>query len=435
VNVLLRGGRVITETSSDVADVLIEDGRIFDVGVKLDAPQGVTIVDAEGCWVGPSFVDLHTHLREPGREEAETIESGARAGALGGYGALVAMPNTDPALDTPALVAFVLSRGAVTPLDIAVAGAITQGRQGEKLAPIAEMAALGVRLFTDDGSGVQNAAVMRKALTYAKSLGVRLAQHCEDDALAADGSMNEGALSSRLGLVGRPTLSEELMVLRDIELVRLTGCPLHFMHLSTRRSVDLVRAARSEGLPVTCEVTPHHLTLDEEALESYDPIFKVHPPLRSRRDVEGLREALVSGDIDAVATDHAPHASELKDLPFDEAPAGMLNLEHAGSLAYEALGEDASVHTFFSVMSRAPARIAHLRQVDKHPDHSAHGGGMVAGEDANVVVFDPAACWQVDRFALASRASNTPYDQREMRGRVRALVVRGALVVNEGSLT
>jgi dihydroorotase len=435
VSFIVRGGRVITETTSDVADVLITEGRISEVGRNLAAPKGASVIDAQGCWVGPSFVDLHTHLREPGREEAETIASGAQAGALGGYGALVAMPNTEPALDTPALVSFVLARGAQTPLDIAVAGAITQGRAGEKLAPMAEMAALGVRIFTDDGTGVQNAAVMRKALTYAKSLGVRLAQHCEDDALAAGGSMNEGALSSRLGLIGRPALSEELMVLRDIELVRLTGCPLHFMHLSTRRSLDLVAAARAEGLPVTCEVTPHHLTLDESALESYDPIFKVHPPLRSRRDVEGLREALVAGDIDAVATDHAPHASELKDLPFDEAPPGMLNLEHAGSLVYEALGDQPSAHTFFSVMSRTPARIAQLRREDKHPDHSAHGGGMTAGEDANVIVFDPDARWRVDRFALASRATNTPYDEREMRGRVRALVVRGSLVVQDGTLT
>ena len=207
----------------------------------LDAPSGAKEINAEGCWVGPGFVDLHTHLREPGREEAETIESGARAGALGGYSALVAMPNTEPALDTPAMVSYVLARGATTPLDIAVAGAITQGRRGERLAPMAEMAALGVRLFTDDGSGVQNPALMRRALTYAKALGVRLAQHCEDEQLAAGGVMNESALSSRLGLVGRPTLAEELMVLRDLELVRLTGCPMHFMHLSTR---SLARARR-----------------------------------------------------------------------------------------------------------------------------------------------------------------------------------------------
>ncbi|MGH3733240.1 MAG: dihydroorotase [Acidimicrobiales bacterium] len=434
MSILLRGGLIISPSSSDVGDVLIVDGRIRDVGALLDVPMGATVIDAEGCWVGPSFVDLHSHLREPGREEAETIETGARAGALGGYGALVAMPNTEPALDTAALVAYVLSRGATTPLDIAVAGAITQGRQGEKLAPMSEMAALGVRLFTDDGIGVQNPALMRRALAYAKSLGVRLAQHCEDEQLAAGGSMNEGALSSRLGLVGRPALAEELMVLRDLELVRLTGCALHFMHLSTARSLSFVSAARREGLPVTCEVAPHHLTLDESLLESYDPLFKVHPPLRGLDDVVGLRAALVAGDIDAVATDHAPHASELKDLPFDEAPPGMLNLEHAASLTYEALGTNPSAQTFFSVTSRTPARIAQLRHEDKRRGQSGHGGALRPGEDANVVVFDPSVRWRVDRSALASRATNTPYDQREMHGRVRALVVRGAVVVNEESL-
>jgi dihydroorotase len=425
---------VIGESASARGDVLIEDGRIREVGASLGAPSGATVVDAEGCWVGPSFVDLHTHLREPGREEAETIESGARAGALGGYGALVAMPNTEPALDTPALVTYVLSRGAKTPLDIAVAGAITQGRRGEKLAPMAEMAALGVRLFTDDGTGVQDPALMRRALTYAKALGVRLAQHCEDEQLAVGGSMNEGALSSRLGLVGRPALAEELMVMRDIELVRLTGCPVHFMHLSTRRSIALVTAARVEGLPVTCEVAPHHFTLDESVLETYDPIFKVHPPLRGHDEVVGLRSALVAGDIDAVATDHAPHASELKDLPFDEAPPGMLNLEHAASLTYEALGDDPSAQTFFSLLSRVPARIAQLRPEDERIDHSGHGGALHVGEDANVVVFDPGVHWRVERRALSSRASNTPYDQREMCGRVRSLVVRGVVVVDKGSL-
>ena len=434
MTVLIRGGLVIGESSTELGDVLVEDGRIREVATSLATPAGATVIDAEGCWVGPSFVDLHTHLREPGREEAETIESGARAGALGGYGALVAMPNTEPALDTAALVAFVLARGAATPLDIAVAGAITQGRGGEKLAPMAEMAALGVRLFTDDGTGVQDPSLMRRALTYAKSLGVRLAQHCEDEQLAAGGSMNEGALSSRLGLVGRPALAEELMVMRDLELVRLTGCPVHFMHLSTRRSLALVAAARREGLPVTCEVAPHHFTLDERVLETYDPLFKVHPPLRGRDEVEGLRKALVTGEIDAVATDHAPHASELKDLPFDEAPPGMLNLEHAASLTYEALGDDPNALTFFSLLSRTPARIAQLRHEDQRIGHSGHGGALLPGEDANVVVFDPDLRWRVERSALASRASNTPYDQREMHGRVRSLVVRGAIVVNAGVL-
>jgi dihydroorotase len=433
--ILVRGGLVVGANSSALADVLVEDGRICVVGQSLEAPRGATVIDAEGCWVGPGFVDLHVHLREPGREEAETIESGARAAAVGGYSAIVAMPNTEPALDNAALVAYVLDRGAATPIDVAVAGAITQGRHGELLAPMAEMAALGVRLFTDDGIGVQDPAVMRRAMSYAKPLRVRLAQHCEDERLAAGGTMNEGAWSSRLGLVGRPALAEELMVLRDIELVRLTGCPVHFLHLSTARSLALVTAARAEGLPVTCEVAPHHLTLDESTLATFDPIFKVHPPLRAESDVAALRSALRAGEIDAVATDHAPHAPELKDLPFDEAPAGMLGLEHAPSLTYEALaGDGASEVAFFSVLSRGPALIAQLRSADHRTRHGAHGGAMLEGDDANIVVFDPRERWTASRDSLQSRATNTPYDGRAMLGRARALVAKGELVLRDGSL-
>ena len=433
--IIIRQGLVVGADSNDVADVLIVDGRIAEVASTIDAPRDTQVIDARDCWVGPGFVDLHTHLREPGREAAETIESGARAGALGGYCALVAMPNTEPALDSVALVSFVLERGAITALDVAVAGAITVGRHGESLAPMAEMAALGVRLFTDDGLGVQDPSVMRRALTYAKPLGVRLAQHCEDERLAAGGTMNEGALSGRLGLIGRPALAEEIMVLRDIELVRLTGAPLHFLHLSTRRSIDLVLAARAEGLPVSFEVAPHHFTLDEEACATYDPIFKVHPPLRAASDVEGLRDALRHGVVDAVATDHAPHAPELKDLPFDEAPAGMLGLEHCASLTVEALGVSPDPTLFFQVLSRGPARIAQLRREDQPLRHSAHGAAMVVGEDANVTVFDPSARWSVDRHALASRSMNTPYDGRVLVGRVRATIAKGRLVVDQESLT
>jgi dihydroorotase len=264
---------------------------------------------------------------------------------------------------------------------------------------------------------------------------VRLAQHCEDEQLAAGGTMNEGALSGRLGLVGRPALAEELMVLRDIELVRLTGSPLHFLHLSTSRSLEMVVRARDEGLPVSFEVAPHHFTLDESACATYDPVFKVHPPLRSRGDVEALVEALRRGVVDAVATDHAPHAPELKDLAFDEAPAGMLGLEHAASLTVEALGPSPDPQTFYQMLSRGPARIAQLRREDDRVRHSAHGGAMVVGEDANVTVFDPAGLWSVDRHALASRSMNTPYDGRALVGRVRATIAKGRLVVEEGRLT
>ena len=431
---LLRAGLVVGPSTSQVADVLVDKGRITAVGTDVVAPAGCHVIDASDCWVGPGFVDLHTHLREPGHEQAETIESGAHAGAVGGYTALMAMANTEPALDNVALVSYVLDRGARTPLDIAVAGAITQGRRGESLAPLAEMAALGVRLFSDDGTGVQDPALMRRALTYARPLGVRLAQHCEDERLAAGGSMNEGAVSGRLGLVGRPALAEELMVQRDIELVALTGGPLHFMHLSTARSLELLRRAHERGLPVSFEVAPHHFTLDETCCEQFDPIFKVHPPLRSRADVDALREALRSGFVDAVATDHAPHAPELKDLPFDEAPAGMLGLEYAASLTFEALGDAPDPQRFFSLMSREPARIAQLRRDDARVRHGAHGGAVVEGEDANLVVFDPKATWIARNEDLHSYAINSPYDGRALTGRVRTTIAKGVLVVSDGAL-
>lgn len=433
--IILHGGSVVHATTTEVADVLVVDGRISEVGASLRVPPGVRHVDARGCWVGPGFVDLHAHLREPGNEAAETIASGARAAAVGGYSAIVAMPNTEPALDNPVLVRYVLDQGSLAVVDVAVAGAITKNRAGEHLAPLGEMAALGVRLFTDDGNGVQDAAVMRRALTYARPLGVRLAQHCEEASLTLGGVMNEGVVSSRLGLSGRPALAEELMVLRDIELVRLTGCPVHFLHLSTPRAIALVLEARSQGLPVTCEVAPHHFTLDETACETFDPTFKVHPPLRNASDVAGVRAAMRRGDVDAVATDHAPHAHETKDLAFDEAPAGMLGLEHAASLTLEALGAgDTNPLLFFQLLSRGPAAIAQLRASDERPRHTAHGGDVQAGEDANLVVFDPAATRVVNRHHLAGRSINTPYHGRTIQGETRALVVAGTLVVENGEL-
>ena len=432
---LLRGGTVIGPDTPRVADVLVRDGRVVEVAEGISPPADARVIDVEGCWVGPGFVDLHTHLREPGAEAAETIASGANAGAVGGYCALVAMPNTVPALDNVALVAYVLERGTRTPLDIAVAGAITVGREGRQLAPLAQMAALGVRLFTDDGIGVQDPSLMCRALEYARPLGVRLAQHCEDETLAGGGSMNEGAVSSRLGLVGRPALAEELMVLRDIELVRHTGGRMHFLHLSTARSVAMVTSARREGLDVTCEVAPHHLTLDENNCADFDALFKVHPPLRTPEDVLAVRRALHEGLFDAVATDHAPHAPEMKDLAFDEAPAGMLGLEHAAALAFEALGADeCDPVRFFQVMSRGPARVAQLRAIDARRRLSAHGADLVAGEDANLTVFDPRATWTARGDALQSRARNTPYDGRVLVGRVTTTIAKGRLVVHEGKL-
>jgi dihydroorotase len=421
--VVIRGGTVIDATGSRLADVLIQDGVISTVGSKVSSvPAGTVILEAGGCVVAPGLVDLHTHLREPGREEAETVESGARAAALGGYTAVVAMPNTEPAIDSAAVVRQVLDLGAGACCDVQVAGAITVGRQGRQLAPMAEMAALGVTLFTDDGTGVQDARLMRRALEYSSALGVTLAQHCEDFSLAGGGHMHEGEWSSRLGIPGQPAEAEELMVMRDLALARLTGARVHFLHLSTTGSLAMIRGAKASGLEVTAEVAPHHFTLTDAEVASYDPVFKVNPPLRSDVDVAAVRAALADGTVDAIATDHAPHTQESKEAPFDEAPPGMLGLETAVALSLTEL--DIPIEKVLALMSWQPARIAGLA-----PEH---GGPIQVGRPANICVIDPSAKWVVDPYALASRSRNTPFAGRALVGRVRHTVLRGEPVVVEG---
>ena len=416
---VVRGGTVIDATGSRRADVLIRDGVVVAVADELEARR---VLDAAGCVVAPGLVDLHAHLRQPGMEEAETVETGARAAALGGYTAVVAMPNTDPPVDSASVVREVLDLGAGSCCDVRAAGAITVGRRGEQLAPLAEMAALGVRLFTDDGTGVQDSRLMRRALEYASSLGVTLAQHCEDAALAGDGVMHEGEWSSRLGLPGVPAEAEELMVMRDIALARLTGAPVHFLHLSTAGSVAMVGAAKAQGLAVTAEAAPHHFTLTDEEVASYDPVFRVNPPLRTAADVDAVRRGLGSGAIDAIATDHAPHPQEAKETPFDQAAPGMLGLETAMGLALTEL--DLPVDRVIALLSWQPARIAGLT--------GEHGGPVAEGFPANLCVVDPAAAWVVERDALASRSRNTPYAGRKLTGRVRHTLLRGEPVVLDG---
>lgn len=432
----IRGGTVVDATGSRQADVLVEDGRVTAVAPSIDA---ATVVDAAGCIVAPGLVDLHAHLREPGREEAETVESGSRAAALGGYTAVVAMPNTEPAIDNAGIVRQVLDLGAGALCDVRVAGAITVGRRGEQLAPLGEMAALGVRLFTDDGSGVQDTRLMRRALEYAGALGVTLAQHCEDAALAAGGHMHEGAWSSRLGIPGIPAEAEELMVMRDIALSRLTGSPVHFLHLSTAGSIAMVGAAKAQGLRITAEAAPHHFTLTDAEVASYDTVFKVNPPLRTADDVAAVRAGLADGTIDAIATDHAPHAQEAKEQPFDAAPPGMLGLETALALALTELGgaqaapagaagaaEGIDHQKLLALLSWQPARIAGLTGPD------GHGGPIVEGAAANLCVIDPAAAWVVDPALSASRSRNNPYAGRKLTGRVRHTILRGEVVVRDG---
>ncbi|HXQ43650.1 MAG TPA: dihydroorotase [Acidimicrobiales bacterium] len=424
-SVMIRGGTVVDETGERRADVLITDGTVTAVGTELDVPAHATVLDAAGCHVAPGLVDLHTHLRQPGGEEAETVETAARAAARGGYTAVVGMPNTNPPIDSAAVALEVLGLGASAMCQVAVAGAITVGRAGVCLAPMAELAALGVTLFTDDGTGVQDAGVMRRALEYARGLGVTLGQHCEDGALAAGGHMHEGAWSSRLGVPGVPAVAEELMVARDIMLSRLTGGRVHFLHLSTAGSVALVAAAKAEGLPVSAEVTPHHLSLTDAELAGYDTVFKVNPPLRTDADVAALRAACAAGTVDAVATDHAPHPSEAKDAPLDAAAPGMLGLETAVAVTLEALGAGMSIRDVVGLMSWRPARIAGL-SVDQGGDQ---GGPVAVGAPGNLCVIDTTERWEVDPDRLSSRSRNTPWGGRTLTGRVRHTVYRGEPVV------
>jgi dihydroorotase len=414
---------VVDQTGTRRADVLVRDGVVASVGPRISGgAAGTVVLDASECVVSPGLVDLHTHLREPGQEEAETVETGTRAAALGGYTSVVAMPNTEPAIDSAAVARLVLDLGIDASCDVQVAGAITVGRAGNRLAPLAEMAALGVTLFTDDGAGVQDARLMRRALEYASALGVTLAQHCEEGSLAAGGHMHEGEWSSRLGLPGIPAEAEELMVSRDLALCRLTGAPMHFLHLSTARSVALVKGAKASGLHVTAEAAPHHFTLTDAEVASYDPVFKVNPPLRPASDVAAVAAGLADGALDAIATDHAPHAQEDKEVPFDQAPPGMLGLETSLALALDEL--DLPIERVLALLSWQPARIAGLT--------GRHGGPITEGAPANLCVIDPRLTWVVDPAALASRSRNTPYAGRRLTGKVRHTVLRGEPVVVGG---
>ncbi|MDP4835285.1 MAG: dihydroorotase [Ilumatobacteraceae bacterium] len=418
--IVLQGGRVVDSRGERVADIAVQGGVVVEVGEQLTSGR---TIDASGCVVAPGFVDLHAHLREPGKEEAETIETGSRAGAKGGYTALVAMPNTDPPQDSVAVIDFVREQGKRAGLvEVVPSGCITLGRQGETLAPMAELAAAGVRIFTDDGNGVQDELLMRRAMEYAKGLGVTLAQHCEVATLTKGAVMNECQCCTSLGLPGWPSIAEELMVFRDIELARLTGARVHFLHLSTARSVELVRAAKRDGLPITAEVTPHHLSLDETRLTTFNTVFKVNPPLRSLADIAALRAGIVDGTIDALATDHAPHPRRDKELTLDQAPPGMLGLETALGVALGVL--DVSLTQLVRIMSIHPAQIAGIAD--------RHGRDIEPGAPANLVVFDPNAKWQVEPETLASKSRNTPYVGMTLRGKVRHTIFNGDITVLNG---
>lgn len=420
MSVVFRGGSVVTKDGVVVADLMVQHGEISEIGSGLSADE---VVDISGLTIFPGFVDLHAHLREPGREDAETIETGSRAGALGGYTAVVAMPNTNPAQDNVPTIEFVRLQGQRAGLlEVIPSGCITVGREGKALAPMAELAKAGVRLFTDDGSGVQDPLLMRRAMEYSKELNVVLGQHCEVSSLTQGAVMHECGCSSDLGVPGWPSIAEELMVHRDIELARLTGARVHFLHLSTAGSVQLVRQAKLDGLPVTAEVTPHHLSLTAELLRGFDATFKVNPPLRSMSDIEALKAGLLDGTIDAIATDHAPHARRDKELPLDQAPPGMLGLETALGVTCAAL--DLDPLAIAQVMSVAPARIAGIAD--------RQGNLPRVGVAANLCVVDLNATWTINPETMASKSTNTPFVGMQLRGKVVHTMFEGNLVVRDG---
>ncbi|MEZ0113963.1 dihydroorotase [Catenulispora sp. EB89] len=414
----------------DPQDLLLRDGIIAEAGALGPVP-GTVVVDAGGLIALPGLVDLHTHLREPGREDAETVDTGTQAAALGGFTAVHAMANTDPVADTAGVVEQVWRLGREAGhCDVFPVGAVTVGLAGERLAELGAMAdsAARVRVFSDDGKCVSDANLMRRALEYVKAFDGVIAQHAQEPRLTEGAQMNEGELSGILGLTGWPAVAEEAIIARDILLAAHTKSRLHVCHVSTAGSVELIRWAKSKGYPVTAEVTPHHLILTEDLVKSYDPIYKVNPPLRTAADVEALRAGLADGTIDAVATDHAPHPQEDKDCEWAAAAMGMLGLETALSVVQQTM-VDSGLMSWADVADRMSVRPAAIGQVDDR-----HGRPLAVGEPANLVLVDPNAKRTVDRTGLASLSQNTPYQGMELPGAVVATFLRGTATVLDGKL-
>ena len=416
---LIKGAAIVDGSATDL---LIRDGVVAAVGRDATG-RGAEVIDADGLVALPGLVDLHTHLREPGREDAETVESGSRAAALGGYTAVCAMANTDPVADTAGVVEQVYRLGRAAGLvDVQPIGAVTVGLAGERLAELGAMAtsAARVRIFSDDGHCVADPRLMRRALEYVKAFDGIVAQHAEEPRLTVGAQMHEGDVSARLGLTGWPAVAEEAIIARDALLAEHVGSRLHSCHVSTAGSVEILRWAKQRGIRVTAEVTPHHLLLTDTRAESYDPVFKVNPPLRPSADVAALRAALAEGVIDVVATDHAPHAVEDKECEWGYARPGMLGLETALSVVRSVgLSWDAIA----TRLSRVPARIGGLTE---------HGQDPAPGVPANLTLVDPAATWTVDPAALASRSRNTPYAGMTLPARVVATFLRGSPTVLDG---
>jgi dihydroorotase len=417
---LIRGGRLLDPGNNvdEIADVLIEDGRIAAVGLALEA-RGAEVLDAAGGWVAPGFVDLHTHLREPGQEYKEDLGSGGRAAVAGGFTCVACMANTEPVNDDPAVTEYILNRARTdSPARVFPIAAATMGLRGEVMTEMVALHEAGAVAFSDDGQTISDAGVMRSVLEYSKLVDIPVVVHAEDCALRSDGVVNEGPVSTRLGLPGNPCMAEDILVARDLMLAKLTGARLHVAHISSRGAVELVRRAREDGLSVTAEVTPHHLTLTDEATLGYDTNTKMAPPLRSAEDVRACRKALAEGVIDVIATDHAPHALHEKEVEFTAAPPGILGFETAYAVVMDLVRTD----------ELSPLELMRRMSTNAPRIMNVPGGSLGVGDAGDLVVLDPERRWTYDPAKGYSKSRNSPWAGQELVGQVIATVVDGRLV-------
>jgi dihydroorotase len=426
--ILIRGGRILDPSADrdQPGDLLIEDGKIAQIGSGLEAP-GAEVIEAEGGWVAPGFVDLHCHLREPGQEYKEDIASGGRSAVAGGFTAVACMANTYPVNDDPAMTDFILDRALHdSPARVYPIAAATRGREGEVMTEMCALVEAGAVAFSDDGATIMDAGVMRRVLEYSRLVETPVIVHCEDRTLVANGVVNEGPVSTKLGLPGNPTVAERVHIERDLALAELTGAHLHVAHVSTAGGVEAIRRARDRGVPVTAEVTPHHLALTDEAVLGFDTNTKMAPPLRSETDMRACREGLAAGALDAIATDHAPHAVHEKDVEFTEAPPGVIGFETAAAVVLDLVRNgEISPLELMRRLSTNPARIL-----------GKPGGSLGSGEPADVVLIDAERSWTYDPLKGYSKGRNSPWSGQTLTGRVVATIVDGHLVyhVDQGVL-
>jgi dihydroorotase len=424
---LLKGGKLVdpSQKLNTIGDLLITDGLVSGVGGTIAGPEDAEVIDCDGLIVSPGFIDVHCHLREPGREDVETIATGARAAAAGGFTAVCAMPNTDPVTDNQAAVGFIMRQAQrAAAARVYPIGAISVGQEGKALAEFGEMVGAGAVAVSDDGKPVASAQLMRTALEYARTFKIPVIDHCEEPTLSAGGSMNEGIVSAQLGLKGIPAEAEEIMVIRDILLARLTGGHVHLAHMSTKGSVELIRWGKERGIRVTAEVCPHHLSLTEESVRGYETNAKMNPPLRTAKDVEALVEAVKDGTIDLIATDHAPHHYDEKEREFADAPNGIVGLETALAVVVTNLVEKGALD-FSALVDRmacTPARLFNLP-----------GGSLKRGAVADVTVFNPSERWKVDPMQFLSKGRNSPYTGMTLVGRAACTIVAGSVVYRSGN--